>query len=108
MRARLTGAELYGSVLLPVEILAKPQRTGAQEEFASLVALLRTVSLVPLTMPLVSVATTLAVDFNLRTVDAVHLATAAQSKVDVFYTNNRRDFAGVSIPGLSVESPSES
>lgn len=106
VRARLNGATLIGSVLLPVEVLPKPMRTGKRTEQEALQALLRRVRLVELSLPLAALATQLAAEYGLRAADSVHLATAVHEEADVFYTNNTKDFARVGVPGLAVEHPS--
>ncbi len=105
VRARLAGADLMGSAMLPVELLPKPRRLGNTEEEAALRMLLRRVQLVEVTLDIAALASELATAFSLRALDAVHLATAVRQRADVFYTNNTRDFAAVQITGLPIEHP---
>ena len=97
--------ELVGSVLLPVEVLAKPLRTGAVREGESLQALLRRIRLLDLTLPIAALATTLAAEQGLHAADAVHLATAVEALADVFLTNNRSDFGRISLDRPTIAFP---
>jgi len=81
-----------GSMLLVPEVLIKPTRLGAAEEVADLRRLLGRLDLRPVNNALSEVAVELAARYALKTVDAVHLATAVLAGADRFVTNNRRDF----------------
>jgi len=81
-----------GSMLLVPEVLIKPTRLGAAEEVADLRRLLGRLDLRPVNNALSEVAVELAARYALKTVDAVHLATAVLAGADRFITNNRRDF----------------
>ena len=105
VRQRMAGATLIGSVLLPVELLPKPKRTGADAELFALLALLRRVELVEITVAVAALATEMAAEHGLRALDATHLATAAHAGADVFFTNNHRDFGRVRVDGLAIEFP---
>ena len=81
-----------GSMLLVPEVLIKPTRLGAAEEVADLRRLLGRLDLRPVNNALSEVAVELAARYALKTVDAVHLATAVLAGADRFITNNRRNF----------------
>jgi predicted nucleic acid-binding protein len=81
-----------GSVLLLPELLTKPNRDGADDEVAALVALLGRVDLRPVDEQIATLATALGATYGLRAADAVHLATAVASGADRFITNNSTDF----------------
>lgn len=92
-------------MLLPVETLAKPMRVGVHDESAALLALLRQVRLLAVSLPLALRATALAAEYRLGSVDAIHLATAVEAGADVLFTNNVRDFGDVHVDRLSIEFP---
>lgn len=108
VRALLTGAELVGSALLPVELLPKPKRLGARAEVAALTSLLAGLRLLDVSLPIAVLATELATEYTLTAVDAVHLATARSAGADAFVTNNTKDFANVQIGGLGILHPQAS
>jgi predicted nucleic acid-binding protein len=81
-----------GSVLLLLEVLAKPMRDGATNEVGALVGLLSRLELRPVDPATAEVAASLAASHRLRAADAVHLATAVIAGADRFITTNRRDF----------------
>lgn len=93
-----------GSTLLLPELLIKPLRVGDDREFAELGWLLEGLELHPADRPTVDLALALGVQYGLKTVDAVHLATAVQAGADRFITNNRRDFP-TSIAEIDVTYP---
>lgn len=93
-----------GSLLLLPEVLAKPMRTGAQDEVTGLVGLLSRLDLRPMDAVTAEVATTLAAAYGLRAADATHLATAVVAGADRFVTNNHRDFS-VSIAEIDIVHP---
>lgn len=105
VRATLAGADLVGSVLLPVEVLAKPRRLSADHELAALEGLLAHVRLLPVTAATAALATELAATHHLPAFDSVHLATAIEARADVFFTNNTRDFEGLATDGPTIVSP---
>ena len=81
-----------GSLLLRPEILTKPTRLHDADEVAELRRLLARLDLHDVTDPISDLAVDLGAKYRLKTVDAVHLATAAYAGADRFITNNRRDF----------------
>ncbi len=81
-----------GSVLLLPELLTKPLRQQATDELEALGALLGRLELRPVDSATAELATALGSSYNLRAVDAVHLATAVAAGADRFITNNRSDF----------------
>jgi predicted nucleic acid-binding protein len=95
-----------GSVLLIPELLTKPLRENATEEFNELSALLGRLDLLPTDEATADLATALGAAYGLRAVDAVHLATAIGAGADRFLTNNRSDFPK-SITEINVIYPEE-
>lgn len=95
-----------GSVLLVPEVLTKPSRTGAHEEFVALSSLLGRVELRPTDHSTAQLAAALGASYGLRAVDAVHLATAVMAGADRFLTNNRSDFPK-SITEIEVTYPED-
>lgn len=81
-----------GSVLLRPEILAKPTRLRDADELAELRRVLARLDLRDVSAPISGLAVDLGAKYRLKTVDAVHLATAVMAGADRFVTNNRRDF----------------
>ena len=81
-----------GSVLLLPELLTKPNREGAHDEVAAVVALLARLDLRPVDEQIATLATSLGATYGLRAADAVHLATAVACGADRFITNNSADF----------------
>lgn len=88
------GSAGIGSVLLRPEVLIKPMRTGAEDELRLLMILLGKLDLQAVSTQIVDAAVGLGARHGLKTVDAVHLATAVVSGANRFITNNRRDFPG--------------
>ena len=82
-----------GSVLLVTETLTKPSRRQDDDEARRIAALLGLLVLHPCDAATAMSAVDLGSRYGLRTVDAVHLATAVRAGADRFITNNRRDFS---------------
>lgn len=81
-----------GSVLLLPELLSKPLREEAADEFIELSSLLSRLDLLPTDEATAELATALGAIYGLRAADSVHLATAVGAGADRFLTNNRSDF----------------
>jgi predicted nucleic acid-binding protein len=95
-----------GSVLLVPELLTKPLRENANDEFNQLAALLGRLDLHPIDAATAQLATALSAAYGLRAADAVHLATAVGAGADRFLTNNRSDFPK-SISEIDIVYPDE-
>lgn len=95
-----------GSMLLVPEVLAKPTRSGTDDEVRALAALLGRRDLCPLDEAIASLAVALGASYGLRSADAVHLATAVSAGADRFITNNRREFSPV-IEEIAVTYPTD-
>jgi predicted nucleic acid-binding protein len=95
-----------GSALLRPEILTKPTRLRDADELAELRRMLARLDLHDVTAPISSLAVDLGAKYRLKTVDAVHLATAVMAGADRFVTNNRRNF-GKQIAEVDVTYPDE-
>ena len=92
---RTTGSSALagaGSVLLLPEVLSKPLRDGAPDEFRTLAGLLARLDLRPVDRATAELATALSSRYRIRAADATHLATAVSLGADRFITNNQRDF----------------
>lgn len=98
---------VFGSSLLVSEVLIKPLRTGAEEEYEALLAVLARLSLVAVDDVLAMLAVELGASYELKAVDAVHLASAVSVGADVFVTNNRRDFKPARINEIDVRFPDQ-
>jgi predicted nucleic acid-binding protein len=81
-----------GSVLLFPELLIKPRRLGAVAEVVALSELLSRLVLLPVDQPTADRAVVIGAAYGLRSVDAIHLATAIGAGADRFITNNSDDF----------------
>ncbi len=98
VRALFTSAELadepagIGSVLLLPELLSKPMRTRDTRELDALHDLLARIDLLPIDATTARLATALGATYSLRTLDALHLATAIRGGAERFLTKNHRDF----------------
>lgn len=95
-----------GSVLLVPELLTKPVRENATDEFNELSSLLGRLDLLPTDKATTELATALGAAYGLRAADAVHLATAVGAGATRFLTNNRSDFPK-SITEIDVVYPHE-
>jgi predicted nucleic acid-binding protein len=95
-----------GSVLLLPELLMKPMREHADDEFAELISLLGRLDLLPTDEATAELATALGASYGLRAADAVHLATAVGAGAERFLTNNRSDFPK-SISEIDITYPDE-
>lgn len=95
-----------GSILLVCELLIKPAREGADDELAALAAILARLDLRPVDQATIELAVALGASYRLRTLDAVHLATAVGAGADRFVTNNQRDFTKA-IAEIDVTYPHE-
>jgi len=102
------GQELagVGSVLLLPELLATPLREQASDELAELGALLGRLDLRPADQSTAELAVALSAAYELRAMDAVHLATAVNAGATRFLTNNATDFPQ-SISEIDVTYPAD-
>jgi predicted nucleic acid-binding protein len=95
-----------GSVLLVPELLAKPLRLPAAAEHGRLTRILSQLDLYELDRRTAELATALAAELRLKSIDAIHLATALETGADRFITTNRRDFPK-SIEGIEITYPDD-
>ncbi|MBO0730744.1 MAG: type II toxin-antitoxin system VapC family toxin [Acidimicrobiaceae bacterium] len=95
-----------GSLLLVPELLTKPLRESATDEFHELSSLLGRLDLLPTDEATAELATALGAAYGLRATDAIHLATAVGAGADRFLTNNRSDFPK-SITEVCITYPDE-
>jgi predicted nucleic acid-binding protein len=95
-----------GSVLLLPELLSNPKLHGKLAEYAALRRALSRLVLVPVTESTSWIAMRLRARYALKTVDAVHLASALEAGADRFITNNRQDF-GKDITEIDVTYPED-
>ncbi|HEX7005320.1 MAG TPA: PIN domain-containing protein [Trueperaceae bacterium] len=98
---------LIGSVLLLPELLIKRQRRRNDNELALLAKRLSRLELLPVDQPTAELATALGATYSLRSLDALHLATAVHGRADRFITNNRKDFVPDEIVELEVVYPDQ-
>jgi predicted nucleic acid-binding protein len=95
-----------GSVLLLPEVLSKPTRLADEDSLSKLLRFLGRLELLPVTASTARLAVDLGARYHLRTVDAVHLATAIDVGADRFITNNSRDFPKT-IEGIAITYPQD-
>lgn len=84
---------VIASELMFVELLPRPLREGRQdlvERYVDLMQRTPRIVLVPVDRPVVLHAVRLRADFGLRSMDALHLATANIHNCDTFVTNDLR------------------
>jgi predicted nucleic acid-binding protein len=96
-----------GSVLLYVELLARPLRLSMEGEVRTLRGFLGTLNLIEITAATALLATQLAAAYRLRAPDALHLACAVEAGADALLTNNRKDFRQGEILELGVLYPED-
>lgn len=110
LRTLISGLEPnqgYGSAILIPELLIKPRRLGREGEVAAIELLLGYLNLLDLNAHLAFRAVQLGARYGLKSVDAVHLATAIEARADRFLTNNRRDFKPRVVTELNVVFPED-
>lgn len=95
-----------GSVLLLTEVLIKPERLALTRELRALEELLARLDLLACTAEIARLAVSLGAKHALRSIDAVHLATAVQAGADRFITNNSSDFPK-SIAEIDITYPAD-
>jgi uncharacterized protein len=105
LRAHLSGraeAEPFASMLAHAELLRAVQPAGA-DAIAAARRLLAAVHLVDVTREILERAATMRVPQRLRTLDAIHLATAlaAEDRLEELVTYDRR--LGLAATGLGIE-----
>jgi predicted nucleic acid-binding protein len=105
--AGLDPGDGVGSVLLVPELLIKPTRIRDEFEIQALLALLARLQLIDLTSQAAFRATNLGVAYGLKSIDAVHLATALLTGATGFLTNNRSDFGSSLIRAIDVVYPAD-
>lgn len=97
----LRGDLLCTSLFTVGEVLIGPQKKGAAEAVARLKDYFARdeIELIPFTMETTDHYSRIRAAHSVPPADAIHLATAAQSRVDLFLTNDRR-IAKLNIPGI--------
>ena len=96
-----------GSVLLIAELLIKPTRTREVIERDAILALLSRMDLLSVDGTIAELAVTVGASYQLKALDATHLATAITAGADRFITNNRRDFDATAIEEIAVVYPDQ-
>jgi uncharacterized protein len=104
LREAMTGADLWSSVLLDVEAHRAARRLGVSADAVS--QALEAVALITLGDDAVRNARSIGED-GLRTLDALHLATALElgDDLEAVVTYDRRLAAAAADEGVAVESP---
>ena len=94
------GDELCASLFVMSEILVGPVKLGDSKGIALIEDFFSSpeITLLPYTLESARIFAQLRKD-GIKPVDAIHLATAASSGVDLFLTNDRR-LHSVSVPGI--------
>lgn len=81
----------YSSVITLAEVLLQPLRTGdktLEQEYRDILVNSGGYQLVPTTIPVAESAADLRARYNLRTPDALHVASALRAGCDAFLTND--------------------
>lgn len=107
LRERLELSAVHtSSILLPIEVLRAAETLGAAA-VSKARQVLREIALLDLDRPIAEHAATLRVEPHLRSLDAIHLATARRLGADLaaVITYDRRLAAAAQQLGLPVESP---
>jgi len=81
----------YSSVITLAEVLIQPLRTGdetLEQEYRDILVNSGGYQLVPTTIPVAESAADLRARYNLRTPDALHVASALRAGCDAFLTND--------------------
>lgn len=107
LTAQANQGKLVGSTLLLPELLIKPVRHHRQVELQRLRSLLARLRLLPSDLEVAGLAMTLGARYGLKSIDAVHLATAVHSGADTFITNNHKDFKTAQVLELDIIYPAE-
>jgi predicted nucleic acid-binding protein len=95
-----------GSALLVPEVLSKPLQHGDADAVRKLSEMLVRLDLRPVDGATAARAAVLGAKYNLRAVDATHLATAIGMGARRFITNNKRDF-GEAIKEIDITYPAD-
>lgn len=84
--------QLVASDLTRLECRVKPIREGSTALLAEFDVFFETAlsEMIPLTTPLIDLATEIRAEYGFRTPDAIHLAAAVTAHCDVFFTNDHR------------------
>jgi predicted nucleic acid-binding protein len=96
-----------GSVLLLPELLIKPVRILAKQEELMLLQCLSKLELIEVTTDIAALAIDFGASYNIKTPDAIHLATAVVHNADFFITNNSKDFKPSQISEIQIIFPSD-
>ncbi|MBK5306415.1 MAG: type II toxin-antitoxin system VapC family toxin [Frankiaceae bacterium] len=106
LERRLTGAVLVGSALLRPEVSRAVRRSVGSQRDHVLEAVLQLVALVPLDAAVLSLAATVQ-PWSVRTLDALHLATALSiaERPSAFIAYDDRLLKAARQAGLAVEQP---
>ena len=81
----------FSAVHILTEVMVKPLQTGNQElaqEYRDILVNSAAHTLVPVTLPIAESAAVLRARYNLRTPDALHVATAVSECCDALLTND--------------------
>ena len=83
--------EAFSSVMTLTEVLPQPMRTGniaLAQEYRDILLFSAAFTLLPVTAQIAESAAYLRARYNLRTPDALHVATALDARCDAFLTND--------------------
>jgi predicted nucleic acid-binding protein len=101
--------KLLVSALMPIEVLGGPTRSRTQqhEEAAEAIVTRSSNIVVPAGRNVVLRARRYRLEHGLKTMDALHLASAVRGHADVFFTWNMDDFGrlGSEVAGVKISKP---
>jgi predicted nucleic acid-binding protein len=101
--------KLLVSALMPIEVLGGPTRSRTQqhEEAAEAIVTRSSNIVVPAGRNVALLARRYRLEYGLKTMDALHLASAVRGHADVFFTWNMDDFGrvGPEVAGVKISKP---
>ncbi len=97
----------FGSVLLLPELFIKPSRGKNESEVQALKVAVSRLELVEASEEVAVLALSLGVNYGLKALDALHLASAVHIGADRFLTNNKKDFKKAQMLELEIIHPEE-
>jgi len=83
----------FSSVITLTELLTQPLKLGehkVEQEYRDILVNNNTYRLIPVSLQIADTAAKLRATYNLRTPDAIHIASALATSCDIFLTNDKR------------------
>jgi len=96
----------FSSILILTEVLSHPMKRGdvqMENQYREILTRSEGVEVIPVSLAIAERAAELRARYNLRTPDAIHVATALVSKCDAFLTNDSTLKRVIEIPILVID-----